>query len=92
MTIHPNTFRTVPHGTAGSDTIGYVVKVVERDGSRFVYFRFPNPWALREGDRRAGWGTTTVRKAWGEVDVELPAQADVDEIIAAIGMPPEAKK
>lgn len=81
--VQPGTWRCVRHGTAEAVVPIFVVHVSER-GS--VYYVKPNPWALREGDTRAGWTKQQVCKV-AEVLAERPTAAEVDAIVRAIGLP-----
>ncbi len=80
---------TVIRGTARQPAL---VWVIEFEGNK-VRYEAPNPWALRDGDKRAGW-TKPQKANWFDV-VELGGRGSlalIDRYVRAIGLPPSTRR
>ncbi len=78
----------VIRGTARQPALVWVIEV---DGNK-VRYEAPNPWALREGDKRAGWTKPQTADAKDLVFVGNTELALAARYIAAIGLPPSTRR
>lgn len=78
------TWRYVAQGTGRAPTLVWVDSTLVGKAVRFYK---PNPWALKGGDKRAGWTKRMSAKIEDVLDVRATAE-DISEVIRAIGFPP----
>ncbi len=86
MMLGKGSWRYVRWGTSGQPVVAYIVGVAGARGDS-VQFKKPNPWAMREGDARAGWTKTLTVHLADVVADRVPSHAEIAEVLRLIGVP-----
>ena len=81
-TVNGYRFVRVQTEAGSHDLLAFVKRI---SGRGTAYFVKPNPWALRDGDRRAGW--TKVQNCRAEQLVGTPTAEQIKAVVDRIGPP-----